>query len=74
MAGISLSKRIIECFSFRSYRFAYEKWNILLCALYCTDPDKPSIIINPAAYHDLSINVLTMKAVVIAVNSTVVNR
>lgn len=55
-------------------RFAYEKWDIVLCALYCTEPEKPSIIINPAIYRDLNINSLNMKAIVIATNSIVVNR
>ncbi|VDD75818.1 unnamed protein product [Mesocestoides corti] len=54
--------------------FAYEKWGIVLCALYCTEPEKPCIIINPAGYRDLSIDALTTKAIVIATNSTVVNR
>lgn len=55
-------------------RFAYEKWNIVICGLCCTEPEKPSVIINPAGYKGLKINALTTKAIVIATNSTVVNR
>ncbi|VDL37045.1 unnamed protein product [Hymenolepis diminuta] len=54
--------------------FAYEIWNIVICALYCVEPEKPSIIINPAGYRDLKIDSLTTKAIVIATNSIVVNK
>ncbi|KAH9282204.1 Calcium-activated potassium channel subunit alpha-1 [Echinococcus granulosus] len=54
--------------------FAYEKWNIVICALCRTEADKPSVIINPAGYKDLKVNTLTTKAIVIATNSTVVSR
>ncbi|VDN96425.1 unnamed protein product [Rodentolepis nana] len=54
--------------------FAYEKWNVVICALYCAEPEKPSIIINPAGYRDLKIDSLTTKAIVIATNSTIVNK
>ena len=55
-------------------RFAYEMWDVLICALYCVGPDKPSVIINPAEYKDLKIDALITKAIVIATNSAVVNR
>eukprot|EP00108_Taenia_solium_P010834 TsM_000275800 transcript=TsM_000275800 gene=TsM_000275800 len=54
--------------------FAYEKWNIVICGLCRKEPENPSVIINPAGYKDLKINTLTTKAIVIATNSTVVNR
>lgn len=59
---------------FHPSRFAYEIWNIVICALYCVEPEKPSIIINPAGYRDLKIDSLTTKAIVIATNSIVVNK
>nr|VZI09678.1 unnamed protein product [Spirometra erinaceieuropaei] len=53
--------------------FAYEKWNILLLALYCTDPTKPKVILHPASQKDLTIDITTMKAIAIATNSSVVS-
>ncbi|VDK72773.1 unnamed protein product [Dibothriocephalus latus] len=53
--------------------FAYEKWNILLLALYCTDPSSPKIILHPASHPKLTIDITTMKAIAIATNSSVVS-